>query len=47
MIDLTLPRPYNSTVRNALNALPEAVHLRNLGGGGGSFYAGGVRLLSL
>jgi len=47
MIDLTLPRPYNATVRNALAASPEAVHLRNLGGGGGSFYAGGVRLLSL
>ncbi|GAA5831228.1 hypothetical protein JCM3766R1_002974 [Sporobolomyces carnicolor] len=47
IIDLTLPRPYNHTVRNALAASPEAVHLRNLGGGGGSFYAGGVRLLQL
>ncbi|CEQ38880.1 SPOSA6832_00340 [Sporobolomyces salmonicolor] len=47
MIDLTLPRPYNPQVRNALAASPESVHLRNLGGGGGAFYAGGVRLLSL
>ncbi|GAA6026131.1 hypothetical protein JCM11491_000888 [Sporobolomyces phaffii] len=46
-IDLTLPRAYNHTVRNALAASPEAVHLRNLGGGGGAFYAGGVRLLQL
>ncbi|GAA5940283.1 DNA replication protein PSF3 [Sporobolomyces koalae] len=45
MIALTLPRPYNNTVRNALAASPESVHLRNLGGGGGSFYAGGTRLL--
>ncbi|GAA6036577.1 hypothetical protein JCM8097_001234 [Rhodosporidiobolus ruineniae] len=47
MVDLTLPRAYNPMVRNALQASPEAVHLRNLGGGGGSFYAGGMRLLSL
>ncbi|GAA5888163.1 hypothetical protein JCM16303_003763, partial [Sporobolomyces ruberrimus] len=47
IVGLTLPRPYNQTVRNALSASPESVHLRNLGGGGGSFYAGGVRLLSL
>lgn len=47
MIDLTLPRAYSPMVRNALQASPESVHLRNLGGGGGSFYAGGMRLLSL
>ncbi|GAA5891108.1 hypothetical protein JCM6882_006421 [Rhodosporidiobolus microsporus] len=46
MIDLTLPRAYSPMVRNALQASPESVHLRNLGGGGGSFYAGGTRLLS-
>lgn len=28
-------------------ASPESVHLRNLGGGGGGFYAGGVRFLRL
>ncbi|GAA5857060.1 hypothetical protein JCM8547_007937 [Rhodosporidiobolus lusitaniae] len=47
MIDLTLPRAYSPMVRNALQASPESVHLRNLGGGGGSFYAGGMRLLTL
>ncbi|GAA6004403.1 hypothetical protein JCM10207_000711 [Rhodosporidiobolus poonsookiae] len=47
MIDLTLPRAYSPQVRNALQASPESVHLRNLGGGGGAFYAGGVRLLSV
>ncbi|BGP28674.1 DNA replication protein [Rhodotorula toruloides] len=46
-IDLTLPRAYSPMVRNALSASPESVHLRNLGGGGGAFYAGGMRLLSL
>ncbi|BGP12653.1 hypothetical protein JCM10213_008790 [Rhodosporidiobolus nylandii] len=47
MVDLTLPRAYSPMVRNALQASPESVHLRNLAGGGGSFYAGGTRLLSL
>ncbi|GAA6061037.1 hypothetical protein JCM10212_004611 [Sporobolomyces blumeae] len=47
LIDLTLPRPYDHRIRQALIAAPEAVYLRNLGGGGGSFYAGGVRLLTL
>jgi len=39
-----MPKPYTSRVRNALAAAPEAVDLRNLGGGGGAFYAGGLRL---
>ncbi|GJN91528.1 hypothetical protein Rhopal_004551-T1 [Rhodotorula paludigena] len=46
-VDLSLPRPYSATVRHALMASPESVHLRNLGGGGGGFYAGGVRFLRL
>ncbi|BGP44703.1 DNA replication protein [Rhodotorula kratochvilovae] len=46
-VDLSLPRPYAPQVRHALQASPESVHLRNLGGGGGGFYAGGVRLLRL
>ncbi|KAM0748616.1 hypothetical protein T439DRAFT_327880 [Meredithblackwellia eburnea MCA 4105] len=47
MVDIFTPRPYNSRVRNALSASAESVNLRNLGGGGGAFYAGGTRLTSL
>jgi GINS complex subunit 3 len=44
MISIQMPKPYTSRVRNALAAAPESVDLRNLGGGGGAFYAGGIRL---
>lgn len=44
---LGLPKPYTARVRNALSASAESVNLRNLGGGGGAFYAGGSRLESL
>lgn len=44
LIDLLLPPAYTSRVRNALAASADSVNLRNLGGGGGAFYAGGARL---
>lgn len=44
MVSIQMPKPYTSRVRNALAAAPESVDLRNLGGGGGAFYAGGIRL---
>ncbi|KAI5474898.1 GINS complex, subunit Psf3 [Pseudohyphozyma bogoriensis] len=44
VLDLTMPRPYTARIRNALAASPDSVNLRNLGGGGGAFYAGGNRL---
>lgn len=47
MVDLNLPRAYGTRVRNALVASAESVNLRNLGGGGGAFYAGGTRLTEL
>ncbi|GAA5866355.1 hypothetical protein JCM3774_006629 [Rhodotorula dairenensis] len=47
IVDLTMPRAYAPQVRHALRASPTALNLRNLGGGGGSFYSGGIRLLHL
>ena len=47
MLKLGLPKPYTARVRNALSASAESVNLRNLGGGGGAFYAGGSRLESV
>lgn len=47
MLDLNLPKPYQNRIRNALNASADTVNLRNLGGGGGSFFAGGARLSDL
>ncbi|POY71322.1 hypothetical protein BMF94_5634 [Rhodotorula taiwanensis] len=47
IVDLTLPRAYAPQVRHALRASPTALNLRNIGGGGGAFYSGGMRLLRL
>lgn len=47
MIFINLPKPYTARIRNALAASSESVNLRNLGGGGGAFYAGGNRLSNL
>ena len=44
MVEIQMPKPYTSRVRNALAAAPESVDLRNLGGGGGAFFSGGIRL---
>ncbi|KAL8280749.1 hypothetical protein RQP46_006753 [Phenoliferia psychrophenolica] len=47
MVGITLPRAYTSRIQHALAASSDAVNLRNLGGGGGAFFAGGNRLLQL
>jgi GINS complex subunit 3 len=47
MLNLNLPKPYTTRIRNALDASATSVNLRNLGGGGGAFYAGGIRLEAL
>lgn len=43
-MELKVPLSYGPRVRNALTASARSVNLRNLGGGGGAFYAGGVLL---
>lgn len=43
-MELKVPRSYGPRVRNALTASARSVNLRNLGGGGGAFYAGGALL---
>ncbi|KAK4057586.1 DNA replication protein [Microbotryomycetes sp. JL221] len=47
MIDMSLPRCYNSRIRNALNASSLNVDLRNLGGAGMCFFSGGNKLMSI
>lgn len=46
-LTINLPRPYSATICNALSASSGSVNLRNLGGGGGAFYAGGSRLTDM
>lgn len=41
---MSIPRCYAARVRNALVASPMSVDLRNLGGGGTAFFAGGAKL---
>ncbi|KAK4055219.1 DNA replication protein [Microbotryomycetes sp. JL201] len=47
MIDMSVPRCYNTRVRNALAASSSNVDLRNLGGAGTSFFSGGNKLLTI
>lgn len=44
MLNISLPKPYATRIRNALDASANSVNLRNLGGGGGAFYAAGTRI---
>jgi GINS complex subunit 3 len=45
--DFTIPTPFNTRVRNALNAEPRSVRLSALVGGGGQWYGFGKMIAQL